>query len=102
MKSLAQQRYMQTAALPSHVKQMAHGGYACMACGGMVGAHGYAFGGEANMEEPHRSDDEFTNAIDEANEPGEDDIVLPDDADEDDEDTHKAKFAKAIMGRGRK
>lgn len=50
--------------LPEHVKQMAHGGYACMHCGGEVGEEGsaiaQAYGESEEPEEPtqHLEDEE--------------------------------------------
>lgn len=72
----------------------------CYACGGMVDKDGRAFGGEVS-ESSGRHLDEVENAVDEANAPDEDYVSIPD-VDEDDENTHKAKFAAAIMKRGRK
>jgi hypothetical protein len=36
--------------LPEHVERMAHGGLACMHCGGSVDRHGYSDGGEVEEE----------------------------------------------------
>jgi hypothetical protein len=68
----------------------------CYACGGMVDAHGKAFGGEVS-ENSGRHLDEVENAVDEANAPDEDEDMPMPDMDEDDEDTHKAKFVSAIL-----
>lgn len=52
--------------LPEHVKKMAHGGYACMSCGGEVDSDGYSTGGEVSEDEeearygPDAEDDEET------------------------------------------
>lgn len=87
-------KYMAALGLASHSKGE------CYACGGMVDTYGKAFGGEVPDSSSHKSLDEFTNAIDEANAPDEDDgPPLDMDEPEDDEDTHKAKFVSAIMKR---
>lgn len=48
--------------MPEHVKKMAHGGYACLSCGGKVGEDGYSNddGSEGITESGYEFNDDDT------------------------------------------